>query len=113
MPKSTKAARHISVFGVKYMWRAKGGDGWISVTVWPDGLAGPTMACTFDYEQTVIDVRGCQTLRHQLVVTNRIVRRIIEYAVRERGYSPHTKSTQLNLGRLSGVVDTGDAVRSR
>lgn len=55
---------------------------------------------------------GGTALTHQIVVTNRIVRQVIEYAVREFGYDPHTKGKQVNLRDVDKAIDLSNAVRS-
>ncbi len=99
MAKSSKGARNIVVGGVSYHWRATGNDGWISLVVWPTELPGATIACAFDYDHTLVPRGGgSYAATRQVVVTSRIVQRVIEYAVAGRGYDPHTKAKQLNLG---------------
>ncbi len=116
MAKSTKGARNIVVGGVKYHWRATGNDGGISVTVWPQVLPGPLITCRFGYDQTAEPTGGgCHSLTNQVVITSRVVQRVIEYAVAERGYDPHTRAKQLNLGALGameGKIEMEDAVRA-
>lgn len=113
MAKSKKGARNIVVHDVKYRWRATGNDGWISLVVWPVDLPGPTIACSLDYHQTLTSMgSGVTAVSQQIVVTNRIVRQVIEYAVREFGYDPHTKGKQVNLRDADQVNDLSDVVRS-
>jgi hypothetical protein len=47
----------------------------------------------------------------QIVVTNRIVRRIIEYAIQEKAYSPAERGEQLRLIRVHELIDVSDAKR--
>src|SRR5262249_26338499 len=113
MAKATKNARNIVVGDVNYRWRATGNDGWISLVVWPEDLPGPPIACSFDYDQTVVPMgNGRSALTKQLVITNRIVRRVIEHALVERAYDPHAKGKQLNLRDVHEKIDVSDAVRS-
>jgi hypothetical protein len=46
------------------------------------------------------------------VVTNRIIRRIIEHAVTNHAYDPLVKGAELNLKVLDRVVHWDDAVRA-
>jgi hypothetical protein len=113
MAKAMKRARHIVVNDVTYHWRATGNDGWISLCVWPGDLPGPTIACKLDYHQTPIPMENGRTaLTGQVVITNCIVRQVIEYAVRSFAYDPHTKGKQLNLWRVDNEIDFSGAVRS-
>jgi hypothetical protein len=113
MAKSKKGARNIVVNDVKYRWRAIGNDGWISLVVWPDDLPGATISCSLGYHQTATPIgNGVTALTEQIVITNRIVRQVIEYAVREFDYDPHTKRKQINLRHVDKAIDLSGAVRS-
>ncbi len=113
MAKSKKGARNIVVGDVKYRWRATGNDGWISLTIWPAELPGPTIAGTLGYHQTAVPIgNGAFKLTEQIVITSRIVRRVIEYAVRDRGYDPRREGKQIDLRRVDEVIDRSGAVRS-
>jgi hypothetical protein len=111
--KARKDARNIVVDDVRYRWRATGNDGWISLTVWPRDLPGPPIACSFSYDQTsVLLGNGASALLHQIVITNRIVRRVIEHATRVFAYDAHTKGKQLTLRKVDKAIDMSDAPRS-
>ncbi|WP_394827986.1 hypothetical protein [Pendulispora albinea] len=113
MAKSTKGARNIVVHDVKYRWRATGNDGWISLVVWPDGPAGPTITCSLGYHHTKTPMgNGVTALTEQIVITNRIVRRVIEYAVRQFDYDPRREGEQLDLRHVDHAIDLSDAIRS-
>ena len=51
-------------------------------------------------------------LTGQIVITNRIVRRVIELAVREHDYDPRTKGKQINLRHVDKAIDISGAVRA-
>jgi hypothetical protein len=113
MAKSKKAARNIVVHDVKYRWRATGNDGWISLVVWPDDLPGPPIACSLDYFQTRVPTGdGAFLLTQQIVVTNRIVRRVIDYALRELDYDPRVKGKQVTIRHVDNLIDLSGAIRS-
>jgi hypothetical protein len=113
MAVSEKAARNIVVRGVRYRWRATGNDGWISLTIWPHELPGARIVCTFGYDQTHVPLGGGVTaLTKQLVITNRIVRRVLEHALK-KGYDPAQKAKQLELGAVDELIDISDAERGR
>ena len=113
MAVSSKTARNIVVNGTHYRWRATGNDGWITLVVWPHQHPGPKIACTFDYDQTEVPRgNGVTSLIGQLVITNRLVRRILLHAIRG-GYDPRTKAPQWNLGRADKLIDIADAERGR
>jgi hypothetical protein len=114
MAKATKAARHISVQDVRYRWRATGNDNFISVCVWPETLPGAAIVCSVGYHQTRVFRPGLDGvgLRDQIVVTNRIVRRVIEHAIRDRAYDPHVKAKQLDLRCIDEKISLAGAVRA-
>lgn len=110
---SSKTARNIVVNGIHYRWRATGNDGWITLVIWPHDLAGRRIHCTFGYDQTETPLGGGVTsLTRQLVVTNRLVRRVLLHAI-GIGYDPQTKAPQLDLGRVDKPIDIADAERGR
>jgi hypothetical protein len=111
--KSKKGARHIVVGDVKYRWRANGNDGYIVLVIWPDDLPGPAIACSLDYPQIFVPLgEGRYAVTPPMVITNRIVRRVIEYAVRDRAYDPRNKGKQLDLGIADALIDLSDAIRA-
>lgn len=113
MAKSKKGARNIVVGDVGYRWRASGNDGYISLVVWPADLPGPAILCMFDYDHRVRASVGPQTtLGEQIVITARIVRRVIEHAVRAHGYDPRAKGPELDLLRVDTLIDVSDALRA-
>ena len=108
-----KGARHISVGGADYRWRATGDAHIIGVSIWPAGEDGPLIWCSFEYgEGREQDGAGQWVSRRQIVVTNRLVRRVIEYAVAERGYDPTVDRAELRLFSVGERIDTADAVRA-
>jgi hypothetical protein len=48
---------------------------------------------------------------NQIVITNRIIRRIIEHARAAHGYDPQVRGKELNLRILDDMVKGDDAVR--
>ncbi len=113
MAKAKTGARNIVVNDVKYRWRASGNDGYIQLVVWPEALLGGALLSTFDYDHTLVpDGTGRFAATRQLVITNRIVRRVVEYAIQQFAYDPRLKAGELDLGTLSVVLDLSDALRS-
>ena len=118
MARSTKAARRITVDSVEYRWRATGNDGYITITVWPSTAIGPAILGNFGYHETYVssgEANGypCwKSLHDQVVITNRIVRRVIDYARTNRGYDPHVCGKVLKLGGMDKEVDLADAIRA-
>jgi len=48
----------------------------------------------------------------KIVITARLVRRIIEHAIAEHQYNPHAKGAELNLKVLDQVIPWDDALRA-
>ena len=48
----------------------------------------------------------------QIIVTGRLVRRIIDYAISDHGYDPNVRSKQLDLKALDDFIRWDDAVRA-
>lgn len=111
--RSQKGSHKIVVNAIEYRWRATGNDGWISVGIWPANNVGPFIGGKFRYHETWVDVGSGRksSMGDQLVITNRIVRRVIEHATATHGYNPQVAGSQLNLGSLEDVVQWDDAIR--
>ena len=109
-----KSSRRIVVDGVEYRWRAAGADGYISIGIWPTNNIGPYIAGNFRYHETWVDRRDgtWSSAGDQIVVTNRIVRRVIEHARSKHSYDPCSKGPELNLTNLDEVIIWADAVRA-
>lgn len=101
------------VGGVEYRWRATGNDGWISVGIWPANNIGSIIEGSFRYHESWIDMGGGhhRSAGDQIIVTNRIVRRIIEHAISTYGYNPLKDGKELHLGTLEDAIEWKDAVR--
>lgn len=113
MARSKKAARNIVVNDVKYRWRATGNDGWISLTIWPDALPGPVISSGLGYHQIAVPRGdGAYSLTQQIIITNRIVRQVIELAIEEHRYDPRTAGQQLNLWGIDDAIDLSIAIRA-
>lgn len=112
--RSSKGSHLITVRGAEYRWRAAGNDGYISVGVWPVSNIGPFITGHFDYHQTWIDNHdgSYSSAGDQIVVTARLVRRIIDYAISARGYDPNKKGKELDLGPLERLIRWDDAIRA-
>lgn len=111
--RSQKRSRRIVVDGAEYRWRGTGNDGWISIGIWPANNIGPFIYGQFGYHETWIDIGdgSLSSARDQLVITNRIIRRIIEYAKSAWGYDPDMPGKELRLNSLEDVVQWEDAIR--
>lgn len=109
-----KGSRRIVVNGIEYRWRATGNDGFIGVGIWPLNNIGPYIGGNLRYHETRL---GCsdgsfRSAGDQIVITNRIIRRIIEFATARHGYDANVKGSELNLKVLDDVVDWDDAIRA-
>lgn len=112
--RSFKGSHRIVVHSIEFRWRAKGDDGYISIGIWPVNNIGPYIHGSLGYHETRIDNEdgSCSSAGNQIVVTNKIIRRIIEYAISEHHYDPQAKGKELNLQVLEEVIKWDDAVRA-
>jgi hypothetical protein len=103
----------IVVGAVEYRWRASGNDGYILIGIWPTNNIGPNIQGNLYYHETWIE--NCDgslsSVGNQIVITSRIVRRIIEHAIAVHGYDPNVRGKELNLKALDDVIKWDDAVR--
>ena len=109
--RSTKGTRLITVSGTRYRWRAQGGDECISVGIWPENGVGAYIGGNFGYHNSWLP-RG-ETLvspGDHIIVTNRLVRRIIEHAISKHGYDPNLKAKQLHLKAMDELIKWDDAI---
>src|SRR5438876_9564878 len=111
--RSQKGSRRIVVRDVEYRWRATGHDGYISIGIWPTNNIGPFIKGNLRYHETWIDIGdgSWSSAGNQIVVTNRIIQRIIEHATAACGYDPQVRGKELNLMVLDDVVKWEDAIR--
>lgn len=111
--RSSKGSRIIDVRGIEYRWRATGNDGYISIGIWPVNNSGAYIQGNLGYHERWINQgNGNQaSAGNQIVITNRIVRRIIEHAIAAHSYDPQVRGNELNLRVLDDVVKWDDAVR--
>jgi hypothetical protein len=98
----------------EYRWRATGNDGYISIGIWPSNNVGAYIAGNLRYHEAWIEQPGGvqASAGDQIVITNRIIRRIIEHAISQHGYDPNVKAAELNLKVLDHVIRLDDAVRA-
>lgn len=112
--RSSKGSHRIVVRDTEFRWRATGNDGYISVGIWPVNNAGPFITGSFKYHETWIDNGdgSWSSAGNQIVVTNRLVRRIIEHDITEHRYEANAKGKELNLHNLDEVIKWDDSVRA-
>ncbi len=111
--RSQKGSRRVVIEAVEYRWRATGNDGYISIGIWPVNNVGPYIQGNLCYHETWIgDEDGKRSSAgNQIVITNRIIRRIIEHVIADHGYDPRERGKELNLRALDDVIKWDDAVR--
>ena len=114
MARSTRNSRCITINDFEYRWRAKGDDGYITFTIWSANAIGPVIRGNFQYHETWLPQGDhCSfSAGDQIVITNRILRRVIEFAVQRHAYNPLEKGSVLNLRRMDHEIDISDAVRA-
>jgi hypothetical protein len=111
--RSSKGGHRIVVLDVEYRWRAKGNDGYILIVIWPMNNVGPQILGTLRYHDTLFEHGDSRfSAGDQIIVTNRLIRRIIEYAIAEHHYDSKVKGKELNLRALDEVIKLSDAVRA-
>ena len=105
--RSRKGSRRIVVEEVEYRWKATGNDGYILIGIWPTNKIGPFIVGNTRYHETWIkkDDGSLTSAGNQIIVTNRLIRRIIEYAVASCGYDPLTTGNELNLKVMDEIID--------
>jgi hypothetical protein len=88
--RSLKGSHKIVVEDIEYGWRAKGDDGYISIGIWPANNIGPYIHGNFQYHETWIEKGHGHSMSagDQIIITNRIVRRIIKHASLNFAYNP-------------------------
>jgi hypothetical protein len=112
--RSQKKSHRIVVETIEYHWRAPGNDGYISIGIWPANNIGPFITGSIRYHETWIDNGNgsFSSAGDQIVITNRIIKRVIEHAVMLHQYDPHMQGNELNLKVLDDVIKWADAVRA-
>lgn len=86
-------------------WRASGNDGFIALTIWPARDVAAAIHGPHRFETGTAD-------EHQLVITNHIVRRVIELARVEHAYHRKQRAMELDLHRVDARIDIADALRA-
>lgn len=112
--RNQKGSHRIIVQKIEYRWRARGNDGYIGIGIWPVNNIGPYIKANLQYHETWIK-RGeghWSSAEDQIVVTNRIIRQIIEHAIEKCGYDPLVKGGELNLRGVDEVATWQGAVRA-
>jgi hypothetical protein len=104
MSHSLKHSHRIVVNAIEYRWRAIGGDGWIKLAIWPSNGVGQAIGCGFGYHETV---------ESQIVITNRLVRRVILHSIDAESYNPNAAGIQLTIRDIEDKIDWSDAVRAK
>jgi len=114
MARPNKQTRHITVNDVAYSWRASGNDGYISLTIWPNTSDGPAIATNFSYHENLVRrADSCSSFpTRQIVITNRIVRRVILLAISQFEYNSSIKGQLVHIPRVDQLIDIGDAIRA-
>jgi|SRR6516225_8617522 hypothetical protein len=112
--RSSKGSHRIVVRGIEYRWRATGNDGYISIGIWPTNNTGPFIQGNIGYHETWLDNGdgSFSSAGDQIVVTNKIIRGIIDHAIAQHQYDPEVTGKELNLKVLDDLIKWDDAVRA-
>ena len=111
MAVSKKGSRNITVEGHKFRWRAIGNDDLITVLIWPESNDRSLLIGSFGYHQKITKKEGGgYALSEQLIVTNRLIRKIIlhygtDFLIANNG--------RMDVGALEKIVDISQAVRAK
>ena len=110
----TKGSRRIVVQNVEYRWRATGNDGYISIGIWPTNGVGPFVQANLDYHETWINNGdgSFSSAGDQIVITNKIIRRIIEQVIANHRYDPNAPGKEILLRAIDEVTNWSDAIRA-
>lgn len=91
-------SRKIIVDNKEFRWSATGNDGWISIAIWPVDVDMKIVGI-FDYhakyEKSSDDDKPYTKVQGQIIITNRVIRKIIDYVTVEK------------IIQLKGIVDLG------
>lgn len=107
---NSKGSRKIVVGGVEFRWRATGHDDGISITIWPRHNDVSIILARIGYHSTPVpNALGGYSVVDHLVVTNRLIRRIIlHYGVDFMLVS----TKKIDVGHLEEIAGIGDVVRA-
>lgn len=107
---NAKGSRKIVIDEYEFRWRATGNDGFISLVIWPVANDSLRLVGFSSYHHDWRDNGdGSYTSNSQIVITNRIVKAVIEhYGVDEL----HQQKGQINIGAIEDYFDMSQAVRS-
>lgn len=115
MARSNKGSNRIVVLDVVYRWRARRSEdyGWIELLVWPAELSGSMIHGRFPVGETFVPSGPdrLQSLGDHIVLTNRIVERVIRWATSNSGYDPTVRAKDLMLRHIHMDIDYSDADR--
>ncbi|MEK7486146.1 MAG: hypothetical protein AABZ60_17625, partial [Planctomycetota bacterium] len=108
---SRKKARNIVVDDIAFHWKASGNDGYISISIWPK-IGECIITATLPYYETrQNNGDGTYSLKNQIVITNRMVRKIIKFAQENYSFKPSFKG-EIRLKSLDGLILLDDAIRA-
>lgn len=112
MAANRKGSRKIIVEGIEFRWSVTGNDECITIVIWADRTDSLKLIGNLGYhnefKQTSFGESCCQTATSQIIVTNRVIRKIIEYVGIEKILN---KKGQLDLGHIEDIYDIDNALR--
>ncbi|MDV6031739.1 MAG: hypothetical protein F9B45_16935 [Phycisphaera sp. RhM] len=89
---------------VEYRWIVRGDYGQLHTLIWPANNIGPSISCAFGFHEK--DAMP-------LIVTNRLVRRVIDYAIGCCDYDPIHRGDDLSIRDIENHIEWQDAIRMR
>ena len=108
---SKKGSRKIVVNCIEFRWKVTGNDGWITVVIWPVERDTVKITGKFGYHDeyiNVLDERGTYVKTKGLIITNRVIRQVIEHVGIENVLN---FKGQISLGNLEEIYDINNALR--
>ncbi len=112
MAANKKGSRKIIVEGIEFRWNVTGNDECITIVIWADRTDSLKLFGNLEYhnefKQTSFGKSYCQAATSQIIVTNRVIRKVIEHVGIEKILN--TKG-QFNLGHIEIIYDINNALR--
>ncbi len=101
--RSSKNTRRIEVDEIVYRWKLTNQKDRFCLSVWPENGVGAPIRGILGHN------RQSNYLGDRIVITNRIIKRIVEYAITELKYNPMIKAKEYDLNQLDEKIKWQDA----
>jgi len=109
MAVNKKGSRKILVDDIEFRWRATGKDDSITVVIWPDQRDNSKIIGRVRYHHDWKQMEeGLRTSQSQLIVTNRMIRKIVLSVGVKQVLENHGP---IDIGSIEEIYDVENAVR--